>query len=261
MEQLRNKMRRLRTSILGIEVDCVDQATLIGVVLDRARLGFPGYILTINLHHLVKLRSDDGNLRSAFAKATYVVPDGRPLLWMARLRGIKLHLITGSDFLVPMCQAAARQKRSVFFFGTTFDALAECARRIHASVNGLDIRGVYSPPFGFERDPHERLLAESAIKAAAPDIVFIALAVPRQEIWTRDNAERLGSQLIPVGAAIDFIAGKQRRAPLAIRRMGFEWLWRALTDPRRLAKRYAIMLCWFPILAISDLMLTRRQMR
>jgi N-acetylglucosaminyldiphosphoundecaprenol N-acetyl-beta-D-mannosaminyltransferase len=252
-------MNRSRTNVFGLEVDCIDQATLITEVLSRVRLRSPGYVLTMNLYHLVKLRSDDGRLRSAFRDAAFVVPDGRPLLWMARLRSIKLHLVTGSDLVVPLCQAAAREKRSVFFFGTTFDALTECARRIHASIDGLDIRGVYSPPFGFERDPNEYQFAENAIKAAAPDIVFIALAVPKQEIWTHDNAAKLSAQLIPVGAAIDFIAGKQWRAPPAIRRMGLEWLWRALREPRRLGIRYAMILCWLPVLVGRELIWGRRR--
>jgi N-acetylglucosaminyldiphosphoundecaprenol N-acetyl-beta-D-mannosaminyltransferase len=258
MRGQQDEMNRSRANVFGLEVDCIDQATLITEVLSRVRLRSPGYVLTMNLYHLVKLRSDDGRLRSAFRDAAFVVPDGRPLLWMARLRSIKLHLVTGSDLVVPLCQAAAREKRSVFFFGTTFDALTECARRIHASIDGLDIRGVYSPPFGFERDPNECVLAGNAIKAAAPEIVFIALAVPKQEIWTHDNAAKLSAQLIPIGAAIDFIAGKQRRAPPAIRRMGFEWLWRALTQPRRLFVRYAIMLCWLPVLVAKELKSVRR---
>jgi N-acetylglucosaminyldiphosphoundecaprenol N-acetyl-beta-D-mannosaminyltransferase len=252
-------MSRLHANVLGLTLDCIDQTTLISELLNRARSGIPGYVVPVNLYHLVKLRSDDGSLRSAFADAAFVVPDGRPLLWMARLRGIKLHLITGSDFLVPMCQAAAREKRSIFFFGTTFDVLTECARRLRASIDGLEIRGVYSPPFGFEKDPSECQLAEDAINGAAPDIVFVALGVPKQEIWARKNAAKLKIQVICVGASIDFLAGKQRRAPLVVRRMGFEWLWRALSEPRRLGTRYASMLCWLPVLVISDLMSARRR--
>jgi exopolysaccharide biosynthesis WecB/TagA/CpsF family protein len=186
-------------------------------------------------------------------------------VWRARrarsLCGDALHLVTGSDLVVPLRQAAAREKRSVFFFGTTFDALRECARRIHASIHGLDIRSVYSPPFGFERDSNECLLAENAIRAAAPEIGFVALGKPKQEIWARDNAGKLGIQAICIGGSPDFIAGKQWRAPPAVRRMGFEWLWRVLTEPRRLGMRYAMMLCWFPDLVVSDLVSARRRGR
>jgi N-acetylglucosaminyldiphosphoundecaprenol N-acetyl-beta-D-mannosaminyltransferase len=253
-----DEMNRSRTNVFGVEVDCIDQATLITEVLSRVRLRSPGYVITAHLYHVVKLQHDDGSFRSAFAGAAFVVADGHPLLWMARLRAIKLHLITGSDLVVPLCQAAAREKRSVFFFGTTFDALTECARRVYTSIDGLEIRGVYAPPFGFERDPNECQLAEDAIKAAAPDIVFVALGAPKQEIWARDNAAKLNIQAMCIGASIDFIAGTKRRAPMAVRRIGFEWLWRALTEPRRLFVRYAIMLCWLPVLVAKELKSARR---
>jgi N-acetylglucosaminyldiphosphoundecaprenol N-acetyl-beta-D-mannosaminyltransferase len=255
-------MSNLRQNVFGIEVDCIDQAALIIQVLNRVRLGTPGYVVPTNLYHIVKLRSDDGNLRSALADAAFVVPDGRPLLWMGRLRGIAFRLVTGSDLLIPLCHAAAQAKRSVFFFGATFETLAECGRRISASIDGLQIAGVYAPPFGFERDANEQLLADYIIRAAAPDIVFVALGVPKQEIWARDNAAKLNVEAICVGASFDFIAGTQRRAPANIRRMGFEWLWRVLTEPRRLAMRYAAILCWLPVLVGSDLIATwqaRRQ--
>jgi N-acetylglucosaminyldiphosphoundecaprenol N-acetyl-beta-D-mannosaminyltransferase len=253
-----DEMNRSRTNVFGLELDCIDQASLITEVLSRVRVRSPGYVIPTNLYHVVKLQRDDGSLHSAFAGAAFVVADGRPLVWMARLRGVMLPLITGSDLLVPLCQAAAREKRSVFFFGTTFDALTECARRLYTSIDGLEISGVYAPPFGFKQDPSERQFAEDAIKAAAPDIVFVALGLPKQEIWARDNAAKLNAQVICVGAAIDFIAGKQRRAPQGIRRVGFEWLWRALTEPRRLFARYTIMLYWLPVLVAKELKSARR---
>src|SRR5262252_3079019 len=83
-----NEMNRSRETVFGVKVDCVDQTTLITEVLNRLRMRVPGYVIPVNLYHLVKLQSDDGSLRSAFAGAAFVLADGRPLLWMARLRGI-----------------------------------------------------------------------------------------------------------------------------------------------------------------------------
>jgi N-acetylglucosaminyldiphosphoundecaprenol N-acetyl-beta-D-mannosaminyltransferase len=75
-------------------------------------------------------------------------PRGRPLLWMARLRGITLQPVVGADLVVPLCRAAAREPLSVFLFATTFETLAECGRRLSSSIEGLHIAGIYSPPFG-----------------------------------------------------------------------------------------------------------------
>jgi exopolysaccharide biosynthesis WecB/TagA/CpsF family protein len=193
------------------------------------------------------------------ADADFVVPDGRPMLWMARLHGVTLRLVAGSDLVIPLCRAAAREQRSVFLFGATFETLAECGRMLNSSIEGLHIAGVYSPPFGFERDTSMCALAESAIRTAAPDIVFVALGVPKQEIWAQKHATKLDIQAICVGAALDFAAGTQRRAPPIFRRIGFEWLWRALTEPSRLGIRYAMILCWLPFLVGSDLVAAVRR--
>jgi N-acetylglucosaminyldiphosphoundecaprenol N-acetyl-beta-D-mannosaminyltransferase len=248
----------MRHSVFGVELDSIDQAALIEAVLNWVRIGKAGYVIPANLHHAVRLRSDEA-LRSAFADAAFVVPDGRPLLWMARMHGIRLPLVTGSDLLIPLCCAAAREQQSVFLFGASFETLAECGRRLSASIEGLRIAGIYSPPFGFEQNADERELAETVIRGAAPEILLVALSVPKQEIWARQNAAKLNVQAFCVGASLDFVAGTQRRAPLAFRRAGVEWLWRVLTEPRRLGMRSASILFWLPLLVASDLISARRR--
>jgi N-acetylglucosaminyldiphosphoundecaprenol N-acetyl-beta-D-mannosaminyltransferase len=248
----------MRHSVFGLELDSIDQAALIEAVLNWVRMGKSGYVIPANLYHAVKLRSDEA-LRSAFADAGFVVPDGRPLLWMARMRGINLPLVTGSDLLIPLCRAAARERRSVFLFGASFETLAECGRRLSALIEGLQIAGVYSPPFGFEQNADEQALAETIIRGAAPEILFVALSVPKQEIWARQNAAKLNVQAFCVGASLDFVAGTQRRAPLAFRRAGAEWLWRVLREPRRLGMRYASILFWLPFLVAGDLLAAARR--
>lgn len=241
-----------RQKVFGVAVDSVDQRGAIGAILERARDDRPGYVVTPNLDHVMKLRSDT-EFRDAYRDASLILPDGHPLLWMARLRGQRLHLVTGSDLVVPLCHAAAREARSVFLFGSTFEAVTTCARKLHANDNALDIVGVYAPPTEFEKDSEERVQALDAIKAAAPDLLFVALGAPRQEIWAHDNVAELGCQIVCVGAALDFVAGTQRRAPHFFRKAGLEWLWRAGTQPRRLGMRYATILCWLPLLVVRDL--------
>jgi exopolysaccharide biosynthesis WecB/TagA/CpsF family protein len=177
---------------------------------------------------------------------------------MAWLRGFTMHLVTGSDLVIPLCRAAAQEGRSIFLFGTTFETLAECGRRLSSWIEGLRIAGVYSPPFGFEENAAECAIASSAIQAAAPDIVFVALGVPKQEIWAQKHVTKLKIQAICVGAGLDFVAGSQRRAPPVFRRIGFEWLWRALTEPRRLGIRYLTILCWLPFLVGAELVAAMR---
>jgi N-acetylglucosaminyldiphosphoundecaprenol N-acetyl-beta-D-mannosaminyltransferase len=251
----------MRANVFGINFDPLDQSMLIGELVKRVREGRPGYVLPTNLHHVLQLRRDVG-LRLAFADASALtVPDSRPLLWMARLRGITMQPAVGADLVIPLCRAAAQEQLSVFFFGTTFGVLAECGRRLSSLIEELRIAGVYSPPFGFERDPDESALAVSVIRAAAPDIVLIALSVPKQEVWAHKHATQLKVQAICLGAALDFLGGAQRRAPTIFRRVGFEWLWRMLTEPRRLGMRYLTILCWMPFLVIRELTTPRQPIK
>jgi exopolysaccharide biosynthesis WecB/TagA/CpsF family protein len=249
----------MRPTVFGIEFDPFDQSTLIDELLKRVREGSSCYVVPTNLQHVLRLRHDV-ELRLAFAdSAALTVPDGRPLIWMARMRGMTMQPVAGADLVIPLCRAAAQQRLSVFLFGTTFGTLAECGRRLSSSIEGLHIAGIYSPPFGFAQDANECVIAASVIRAAEPDIVFVALGVPKQEIWARNYAGQLRIQAICVGAGLDFIAGAQRRAPLVLRRIGCEWLWRMLTEPRRLAPRYIIILCWLPFLLTGELVAAMRR--
>jgi N-acetylglucosaminyldiphosphoundecaprenol N-acetyl-beta-D-mannosaminyltransferase len=244
----------MRTNVFGIDFDPLDQSALISEVLKRVRAREPGYVVTANLHFVVRLRRA-AELRLGLADpAVLVVPDGRPLLWMAWLRGTPMQLVTGSDLVIPLCCAVARERRSIFLFGTTFETLAECGRRLSSAIEGIHIAGIYSPPFGFETDAQQCAFATSVIRAAAPDVVFVALGQPKQEIWAQKYAAKLNVQAICVGAGLDFLAGGLRRAPPVFRLIGFEWLWRALTEPRRLGVRYLTILCWLPLLVGSELM-------
>jgi len=243
----------MRANVFGIDFDPFDQSTLIDELMKRAREETSGYVVTANLQHVSRIRHD-AKLRLALADATaIIVPDGRPLLWMARLRGITLRHVTGADLVVPLCRVAAREQVSVFLFGTTFETLAECGRRLSSSIEGINIAGIYSPPFGFERNADECALAADIIREAAPAIVLLALGVPKQEIWAQQYATQLKIQAICLGGSLDFLAGAQRRAPPVFRRIGCEWLWRMITEPRRLGMRYLMILCRLPFLVTREL--------
>src|ERR1700719_3538748 len=115
----------MRPTVFGIDIDPIDQKTLIGELMKRARERRPCYVVPTNLHLALLLQRDAG-LRLALADpAALVVPDGHPLVWMARLRGITMQVVNGTDLVVPLCRAAARHRLSVFLFGTTFGTLAE----------------------------------------------------------------------------------------------------------------------------------------
>jgi N-acetylglucosaminyldiphosphoundecaprenol N-acetyl-beta-D-mannosaminyltransferase len=118
--------------------------------------------------------------------------------------------------------------------------VAELAKaKLEALYPGLLICGTDCPPFGFERSPEQEARILQKIQAAAPDIVFVGLGAPKQELWMHRAAPQLQSGvLLGIGAALEFCAGTVRRAPVWMQCIGAEWIFRLCQEPRRLAKRY-----------------------
>ncbi|PPQ39900.1 polymer biosynthesis protein, WecB/TagA/CpsF family [Rhodoblastus acidophilus] len=214
-----------------------DQA--VATVRSRLLSGFGFTFATLNLDHLVKRRADPA-FRAAYARATLVSADGAPIVALGRAQAPSLRRVTGADLLRPLCAMAEREGLPVAFFGSSQPALDGAAARLRAEFPELRIVFAESPAFGF--DPFSDAAAEAGarIVASGAKLVFLCLGAPKQELFADRLAQiYAGVGFIGVGAAVDFIVGAQKRAPRAMRRLGLEWLWRAASNPRRLAGRYA----------------------
>ena len=220
-----------------VNVASADEA--IGAII--ARLARPGSFMlcTLNLDHLVKLRSDAAFAR-AYRKAEFVTADGFPIVTLARMSGRAIGLTTGSDLVMPLCQAAAEAGLPIFLFGTSEEALAIAGARLMQAAPGLDIRGRLSPSRDFSVDSEEAREAIQAIERSGARICFVALGAPRQEIFAAAAIEQTSDiAFLSIGGSLDFIAGLQTRSPPFLRRLKLEWAWRLASDPRRLGGRYA----------------------
>ncbi|MDB5318289.1 MAG: glycosyl transferase [Rhodospirillales bacterium] len=248
-----------RRRVFGVDVDVADQGEAVRRIMDWCQTGRGGVVVTPNLDHIVKLESSEP-LRRAYQRSRLVLPDGWPLVWLARLDGGPLlDLVTGSDLVDPVCAAAAREGHSVFLFGSSPPILEAAARTLTGRHPSLHIAGLYSPPMGFDKSEDEKRKAVDAIKAAQPEIVFVALGAPKQEVWATEYFEATGAKaVLCVGAALDFIAGDVQRAPVVFRRLGMEWLWRALSEPRRLGGRYLGIMARLPVLTLRHFAEIRR---
>lgn len=222
-----------------ISLNLPSKAALLDAV--RARLtGRQGFALaTINMDHLVKLHRSD-SFRAAYAAHDLICADGNPIVWLSRLAGQPVDLVPGSDMVVPMLQTAAECGRSVAFVGSTDETLEAAATWAMQTVPGLIVVMRHAPAMGFDPKGEEarRILAELAARDVG--LCLIALGAPKQEEFAA-----LGRVLAPnvgfasIGAGLDFITGRQNRAPAWVRAIAMEWLWRALSAPRRLIPRYA----------------------
>ena len=196
-------------------------------------------IFTLNLDHLVKMRFDP-RFRAAYLRARYVTADGWPVVWLGRQKGADLQRTTGADMVEPLCEEAARQGLPVYFFGSSDKALRDASCYLKNLYPDLDIVGMRAPDYGFAPDSPEADEAIKEIARSKAGLCFVALGAPKQELFA-DRAFAACPQVgfLCIGAALDFLGGHQSRAPLWMQKSGLEWLYRLLTNPLRLAGRYA----------------------
>jgi N-acetylglucosaminyldiphosphoundecaprenol N-acetyl-beta-D-mannosaminyltransferase len=224
--------------ILGIPFNNVTFAEAVEWVHQRILSRKPGYIATANLD-FVKLAWEDPELQRILLEADLVVADGFPIVWLSRLFGPALkERVTGSD-LVPMLAGMARDKgHSLYLLGGAPGVGEKAAQSLRNNYPGVRIAGQYSPPLAdvITMD-HPGILMR--LEAAKPDILLIAFGAPKQEKFANFHVRTWSIPVsIGVGGTLDFLAGTQIRAPRIVQRLSLEWLWRMMTAPRRLVKRY-----------------------
>lgn len=207
--------------------------------------GQPSYLATANLDFAAQA-SQDVELQRILLEAELVLCDGTPLVWASRWLGAPLReRVAGSDMLPHLFARAADRGHRLFFLGASEDVLATATAKCRAEYPGLDICGAYAPPFAklLEID-HEEIARR--IKAAQPDVLLVAMGCPKQEKWIYMHYRELGVPVsMGIGASLDFVAGKFRRAPVWARVCGLEWVFRLLQEPRRLFNRYCFDLLFF----------------
>ncbi len=199
----------------------------------------PSYFITANLHY-VMLTKQHPDLEPINAGAALIVADGAPIVRAARRRPVPLpERVAGSDLIFHLCELAARRGRRLFFLGAPEGVAEEAAEKLRARYPGLQVVGTECPPFRkLDDDEHAQLIGR--IRAANPDILFVAFGQPKGERWIFENYKRLGVPVcVQVGASLEFAAGRFARAPRWMQRTGLEWVFRLLQEPRRLFSRYA----------------------
>jgi N-acetylglucosaminyldiphosphoundecaprenol N-acetyl-beta-D-mannosaminyltransferase len=207
--------------------------------IDRlVEAGEPSFVITANLNYAMLVDADP-RLRVLNDRASFVLADGMPLVWWSRLGPRPLpERVAGSDLIYGMCDRAAQKGHRVYLLGAAPGVADEAATKLRQKYPGLQIVGVECPPFRTPTAAEEREQIER-IRAARPDILFVAFGQPKGELWIADRLEQLGVPVcVQVGATLDFVAGRIKRSPKWMRRTGLEWVYRMLQEPRRLAGRY-----------------------
>jgi N-acetylglucosaminyldiphosphoundecaprenol N-acetyl-beta-D-mannosaminyltransferase len=233
-------MPRERYGVLGVWVDAVDPGRALDAIEGWIASGQRGYVCATNVHSVMEARRD-GAVRSALNGARLVVPDGMPLVWLGRLEGHRgVRRVYGPDLTLQLCERAARRGYRCFFYGGAEGVAGALADALARRFPGLPVVGAEAPPFR-PLTAAEDEEAVGRINAAAPDLVFVGLGCPKQELWMAAHRGRLAAAaLLGVGAAFDFHTGRVSQAPRWMMGAGLEWLFRLGREPRRLWHRYLV---------------------
>lgn len=223
-------------------VDChISRTNMISAIADtlaRVGKGLGGYVCFSNVHSIVTAAMDH-RLREIINTSFLSVPDGKPLLVLARLKGYSdVGQVPGPDFIPTLFRQPKNLRH--FFYGSTNKVLGALTANLKKQFPHATIVGSYSPPFRALSDSESKEII-TLINNTRPDIIWVGLGAPKQEYWIADNWQKLKPAiLMGVGAAFDFHANTKKRAPVWIRHLGLEWLHRLGHEPKRLWRRYLV---------------------
>ena len=227
--------------VLGVRVHLLSMCQVLDNIWqwvergDRCR-----FIVVTQMHGVMEARRD-AEFKQIVNSADLFVPDGFSLVWAARHRGHKLKTrVPGPDLFLEGCRLAERRGYRVFFYGDAVETLEALTKRLKGQFPALIIAGFHSPPFR-PLTEEEDAMEVQMINESRADIVWVALGLPKQERWMYEHRDKLNpSVLVGVGAAFKFVSGRVKRAPPWVRNYGLEWLWRFISEPRRVWHRVMI---------------------
>jgi N-acetylglucosaminyldiphosphoundecaprenol N-acetyl-beta-D-mannosaminyltransferase len=218
--------------------------------------GHKGFVAVSATHLFVECQDDLG-LRNGINKALAVVPDGRPLYWLLKLkRRGHAKQVRGQTLTLTLLREANESKRAVGIYGGRPEMLAKLVEVIAQRFPNVNL--VFAQPGSFEEQSDaEMIQLASEINAVAPDVLFVGLGCPRQEKWMIRQSDRVDPIMVGVGGALDMVAGDIKAAPLWMQKAGLEWFHRLIKEPRRLWRRYLVCNSRFLLYAARSLVLER----
>jgi N-acetylglucosaminyldiphosphoundecaprenol N-acetyl-beta-D-mannosaminyltransferase len=233
IEALRNTPK-----ILGIPVEPLDMERAIARVHDELEARRKGYICLIGVHGIMEAQRDPG-LAQVYARATMMVPDGMPTVWIGHWQGfLKMQRVAGPDLMLEVFGNKQFARYTHFLYGGKPGVAEELCERLTRRFPWVRVVGTYTPPFRDLTSEEEESLA-ARIRTLRPDMIWVGISTPRQERFMMRFLPLLDSTLMfGVGAAFDFHTGRIKDSPQWVKRAGLQWLHRLVQDPRRMFWRY-----------------------
>jgi N-acetylglucosaminyldiphosphoundecaprenol N-acetyl-beta-D-mannosaminyltransferase len=224
-------------NVLGLRVGITSLEQATEYVIQSSQAEKKGYVCAANVHMCMESH-DDEDFQQIVNGASLVVPDGKPLVWWMRAFGVNnAKQVRGPDLFLNVCNKASQHGIPIGLYGGTQDALDKLQEYFKYKLPNLNVVCAISPPFR-ELTQEEQAGFLDIINESGAKILFLGLGCPKQERWMAHNKDKINALMIGVGAAFDFYAGTKKIAPAWMMKIGLEWLFRLITEPGRLWKRY-----------------------
>lgn len=227
-----------RVDILGVGVSAVDPESAMAEMARWIKEDERHYVCVTGVHGIMESQ-DDPALIGIHNRSGLTVPDGMPTVWAGHFAGFEsMQRVYGPDLMPSFIAAGVAPGYKHFLYGGAEGVADLLAEKLRQKFPGVDIVGTYCPPFRPLTEEEEAEIAE-LINASGADVVWVGLSTPKQERWMDRMTDRLEVNVVlGVGAAFDINAELASRAPRWMQKIGMEWLYRLVKEPRRLAKRY-----------------------
>ena len=239
--------------VIGSPVTALPFNAQINTILDWAGDRLSKVVCVANVHMLTEAHSHP-ELSLVLNNADLVTPDGMPLVWMMKLLGeSKQDRVAGMDILLALSELAPKQNVKIFFLGSESRILEKMRGKLEQAFPHLEIAGMEPLPFR-PLTPQEDAAIIEQINQSGAGIVLVSLGCPKQEHWMHQHKNKIQAVMIGLGGVFPILAGMQKRAPLWMRQLGLEWLYRLIQEPRRLWGRYKTTIPPFVWLALKQLL-------
>jgi N-acetylglucosaminyldiphosphoundecaprenol N-acetyl-beta-D-mannosaminyltransferase len=228
----------LRANVLGIGVDAANMGTVIAAIKGALEKREKGYVCLGGVHGIMEAHKDSA-LRSVFANALMVAPDGMPTVWVGQMQGFAgMERVFGPDLMIEAMSSAELKGCTHFLCGGDYGVAEELRDKLRARLPHVRIVGGYTPPFRALTEAEEAQMIE-IIAQVKPDIVWVGLGTPKQDLFMSKYLPLLETTvMIGVGAAFLYHTGRLRDSPNWVKRAGLQWADRLIQEPGRLWKRY-----------------------
>lgn len=227
-----------RARVLGIQVDALDMKSAVARTRELLAAATSSYICVAAVHGVMEAQRS-AELADAYDNAALTIPDGMPLVWVGHFQGHKsMQRVTGPDFMVEIFRRKEFANLRHFLYGGDVGVAQQLKAILSRRFPHVQIVGAQTPPFR-DLTAEEEVALVAHIRAAQPDIIWIGLGCPRQEVFMQRYVKLFDALvMVGVGAAFDYHTNRIRDSAEWVKRAGLQWLHRLIQDPRRLWKRY-----------------------